>query len=326
MKTFRAEISDTQSVLTPLMARRYESGNTAYNLGQIRETLSKNIAKAYSLLYQVLTGNQAQDDLDVFTVNASNGAFKRFYGPTICCNAKRDGLILLMGSESILLTLKKGKLENLSLPEGMDLAAKVAKEKVGNFDEVIVKVSIYIEGQDTLLVYPIPLRLKIEENDEGQKVEPDFDALEQAFERNIKSLLPMVGDVPQLSDFDGPLIKLSQLDEDSVYKVVGYRACKPSGRLSFILHILPTEPEQGYDKDGEYTVFESELGAEVWGNSSLVGPLSAKPEITEEKPAELIIRGMRQNKSGTTTVDCALIIAQPELKASDLEAELDLDF
>lgn len=325
MQTFRAEISNTNSVLAPLMGRRYDSATTQFTYQEVASQVSKNIAKAYALLYKVLTGNDIPPETTLFTVAAADGAFKRFYAPTICKNSKGDGLILLMGSESIPLKLTKGEFKDIYVPEGMDFTSKLTQEEVGDFKETIVKISIFIEAQDLLMVYPISLRLAITEDENGKKTEPEFDALEQVYSRSTAKLLPMVGDVPNVSNFDGPLLKLSQLDEESVYSVVGVRECKPGGRLSFILHIQPTEEDQGYDKAGEYEMFP-EIGAEVWANTAIKNVLLGKPEISEEKPAELIIRSHRKNKSGTTTTDCALIVQQKAIDPSSLEEELDFDF
>jgi hypothetical protein len=324
MKTFRAEISNTVPQLAPLMARRYGKANTPFTYQEVNQSVSKNLAKAYALLYKILTGNDIQDDTVLFTVNSADGAFKRFYGPSICRNAAGDGLILLMGSESIPLKLVKGQLKDIQIPEGKDFSLKLAQEEVGDFKETVIKFSVFIEADDLILVYPIQLRLQLTEDDKGKKVEPDFDTLEQVFSRSTTKLLPLIGDVPNISDFDGPLIKLSQLDENSVYQVFGVRSCKPGGRLSFIMAIRPTEEDQGYaEENGDYVTFEQ---AEVWGNSAIKNVLQSKPEITEEKPAELVIRGMRTNSSGTTTVDCSLILTQPEIDPATLEEELDFSF
>jgi hypothetical protein len=327
LNTYRPEISTANTALAGLMGRRYESANVSMTYSEVYSSVSPKLAKAYAMFYKILTGNDIADDTVLFTVNSADGAFKRFYGPTICKSTDGKSLVLLLGSESIPLNLVKGTLKDIYVPEEWDFGIKLAKEKIGEYDEIVLKVSLFHEAKEQMLVFPIGVRLHLEEDEAtGKLKEPQFDELETVFSRSTTKLLPFIGDVPNLSNFDGPLVKLSQLDENSVYIIVGYRETKPGGRTTFILQGLPSDVDQGYSKDEEYVVFDPEVGFEVWANTALQNVLMGKPEISEDKPAELIIRGMRTSKQGRTVVDCALILTPTEIDPEKLEAELDFDF
>jgi hypothetical protein len=321
MKTLRAEISSTNRYLAPLMSARYEKSITTVTHQELQSRYSKNLAKAYALLYKILTSKDIQQDTQIFSVKSEACAFKRFYGPQICKGT--NGLVLLMGSETIDLEFTKGGLKNLHIPEGMDVAMKVAEEEYGGFKDIILKISVYIEAQELTIVFPIGLRLVVSEAEDGTKVTPDLDTVETLFTRSPGKFAELIADVPNVNDFDGPLLKLKQLKEGETYEVFGYRAVKPAGRLTFILSIRPTEQGQTYTDDSDPDLENEFEQAEVWANSSLKTALLSEPKIDDENPAQLLIRSVRANKSGTTTVDCALIV---KVQSAIAEDEIDFDF
>jgi hypothetical protein len=151
-------------------------------------------------------------------------------------------------------------------------------------------------------------------------------------ERKPADLIAFIGEVPQggSGNFEGPTLKLGQLDLDT-YKVVGYRAAKPGGRLTFILQLqglMDAEdvPLQVYYKEagGAINGGETEpLGtAQVWANWSLTAFFSTQPEITPENPAELIIRKVKKCPNGYS-VDAAITHDSP---SATVVTEEDLNF
>lgn len=330
MQNFAVTIAQENTALAGYTGKRYTSGQTNITFEQLM-AVSKNTAKALKVLYKVFTGNEPTSDAVAISIKAKDGAFSTFYGPTLCKNDK--GLLLFFGNETIPFTTKKGKLE-ANLPDTIEVKLSFETAKFNGFDETVFKVSVFMEESDTLLTFSLPVRLAPDSTGEKNigdlKREYTPDVLQTLLERKPAELIKVIGEVPQFNDFDGPLLKLAQLEENETYTIIGYRAAKPGGRTTFILHLVgqldnEDQPTQVYEVEKNGSIEEAPLiEAEVWANSSMINFFSTKPEITKESPAELLIRGKKPTKRGVS-VDAAIIWDNPDT-VSVTEDELDFDF
>jgi hypothetical protein len=331
MKTFDASISQENTALAGYTGKRYSEALTKVTFEQLASQ-TKNTAKALKVLYKVFTGNDPKSEDVAISIKAKDHAFSDFYGPSLCKN--ENGLLIYFGDETIPFTTKKGKLE-ANLPETIEVKLSFETTKFNGFDETVFKVTVFMEESETLLTFCLPVRLAPDPTGEKKikdlKEEFTPDVLQTLLERKPTELVKVIGEVPQFNDFDGPLLKLGQLEEGETYTIVGYRGAKPGGRQTFILRLMGNHdeatdmPTQSYEveKDGEL-IEEPLTEAEVWANSSMVNFFSNKPAITPNSPAELLIRSKKETKRGIS-VDAAIIFDSPDTVAIE-EDDLDFDF
>jgi microcystin-dependent protein len=330
MKTFDASICQENTALASYTGKRYSDTLTKVTFEQLASQ-TKNTAKALKVLYKVFTGRDPKAEDVAISIKAKNHAFSDFYGPTLCKNEK--GLLIYFGDETIPFTTKRGKLE-VDLPETIEVKLSFETVKFNGFDETVFKVTIFMEESETLLTFCLPVRLAPDSSGEKKikdlKEEFTPDVLQTLLERKPGELIKAIGEVPQFNGFDGPLLKLSQLEEGEIYSIIGYRGAKPSGRQTFILRLLGNldeeqKPTQTYEVEQNGEIKEAPLTeAEVWANSSMFNFFNNKPAITSENPAELLIRGKKETKRGVS-VDAAIIFDSPDTVAVE-EDNLDFDF
>lgn len=329
MNNFNLTISTENASLATLTGRRYTKGLTNYTFDELA-TVSKNTVGALKMLYKVVKGEDPAGDAVAMSVKSEDGAFKRFYGPTLCKN--ENGLLLFFGNESINFTVsKKGVfVPTVPLPESIEVKLSFEKTKLNGYDELAFKVSIFNEATDTLITFSLPFRVE----DVNILKNMTADTLQSMLDRKLTDLIALIGEIPQggSSDFEGPMLKLGQLDLDT-YLITDYRAAKPGGRLTFILQIEGLrspdgEPLQSFYKEagGSINGGETEplVKAQVWANFALVSFFATEPNITPETPAELLIRHVKKSVNGYT-VDAAVTHDTPST-VSVTEEDLDFNF
>jgi hypothetical protein len=326
LNNFNLTISTENLSLASLTGRRYPKNSTVFTLDELTE-ISRNTVGALKMLYRIFKGTDPTGDTNCVSVKSILGAFKRFYGPVLC--KASDGLVLYFGDEAIPFTTKKGSLVLPSaLPETVEVKLAFDRAQLNGFDELVFKISVYNEANDTLITFCLPFRVADTDSLKGLAA----DTLQTMLERKPADLIAFIGEVPQggSGNFEGPTLKLGQLDLDT-YLITGYRPAKPQGRLTFILQLqglmdAKDVPLQVYYKEagGAINGGETEpMGtAQVWANWSLTAFFSTQPEITPENPAELIIRKIKKCPNGYS-VDAAITHDSP---SSTVVTEEDLNF
>ena len=322
MQTFTCSIATENTSLAQLTGRKYTRGMNEFTFEQLTQ-LSKNTAKALSVLYKLVSGQEPAPEQQAFVISAQAGAFKRFYGP--CLAAKDDSLVIAFGKDYFPITTKKGQLV-AELPEGVDAKLSFQVYEMNGFDEVVFKLVVSIDATDTLLTFPLPLRLA------DYKAElPEIDALNAMFERKPEQVIALLDEPYDGSgSFDGPTLKLGNLLNEETYTVTGYRAVNTSNGPTFMVQIAGER--EGDELLQEYLLNASvdDKGdtepldkAEVWANGTIKGFLNSGPAITPETPAQLQVRSKKKTKTGYITVEVGLIFDSPDIVAVE---EDDLDF
>jgi len=320
MKLFNSPISTENASLGAYTGRRYNKGFNSISFTDL-ESVSKNTSKSLSVLYRVFAGIEPEADATAISIAVESGAFKRFYGPTL--SQKDDQLAIDFNGTALTFETKKGALI-AGLPEGVDVKLGFESIDLNGFKETTFKVSIFIESSDTLLVFNLPIRFA----DYKAEKATTTDVLSTMLERKPKDLVAKLDTPYAGSDFDGPTLKLGQLITGEVYAITSVRAVNTTHGSSYMFTIEPTTPGQTYLEVASIEDTEEEVAleqAEVWSNQPLKSFFGSQPNITQENPAQLLIRGKKATKSGNITVDAACMFDSPDVVAVD-EEDLDFNF
>lgn len=341
MKTIVASISPVTKAFGPLTTRRYNTKNNPL----LHSDCPKSIQKILHLVGGLFSYD-FQDDDQIGTIASEGGGFKKLYGPVLCKND--DKVILYIAGQELHVTAKlfKETIIEISGKQVVVQAKFKSFDLTGMGEELCFSLEFFIESSDTLVTFYCGVRVA---DYEAEYTDDQFNGYGK---RSIKSLVEVLGDIPSGEWFAGPTLKLSQLPTNS-YMVVGYRGFAVDNRTSYIMRLLVSEalhyylePEKRDEPEVQMTpiaqAFDEGVDAfpegcpqdeegnlltqiEVWGNKSIAQNLGFEPVITEEKPAELIIRGAKVRKDKKVNVYCSLIAQTDESSLADDE-DLEFDF
>lgn len=219
-------------------------------------------------------------------IKSKAGLFDRTYSPAVY---NKEGVV----------TIRWGKLA-IPLQAFIDGGADVSLAEVGNGDVKDYVVTILVLEADG---YPDGISMNFALRIEGElKNRPSFQTFVAAFKsKNSKEKFP-----PMLQAFPtgegGNTKKLQDLGIGE-FEVIGY-SCRSGGQFgdSYSVHLSESK------ENGEFA------GLKVYANKSIQPQLQAGVTISPAMPATLVISDIKQNKTGKTVVDCALLTAVGSLK------------
>jgi len=341
MKNVVASISTSTRAFGPLTTRRYETKNTPLLLKDCPKSINKIVNLVGGLFKQ-----EFEPEDQIGTISSEGGGFKKLYGPVLCQN---DGkVILYMAGQELHVTSKL--FQEVQMEINGNKVIVLAKFKNYNLtglgDELCFSLEFFNEDSDTMVTFYCGVRVA------DYEAEYTDDQFTNYGKRSVKSLVEALGEIPSNEWFDGPTLKLSQLPIDS-YMVIGYRGFTVDNRVSYIMRLLvsenltyypdPTAREtpdvemlniaeafeegveafpEGNPTDGDGNLLTE---VEVWANKSVGQNLSFEPVITEEKPAELIIRGVKVRRDGKVNVYASIIAKTDDTVLSE-DDDLEFDF
>lgn len=286
------------------------------------------LQKGYKWLFQVL-GAEATDETICFSVKAEQESFSSFMGATLCA---KDGVLGIgIGGDFYPLPIDpKGKFNGvLKVADGDEEEVEYGFEKVtiGGYEEIAFKISLTrAKGEKTLtMVLYCPLRLE----DYKKKKDLKLEDLSTYLKRSHTKLIGLLAAPPEISNFDGDTISVDQLpypleEGFTHWDVVKFKAVNMGSRVSYLMEIRGEISEEN-DMPMRHYLTKNEDGSkgdpvafervQVWANKPLVPFFQSEPEITEENPAKLIIREVKEypTKSGKiqTFVDTAIRFESP---------------
>lgn len=297
IQTIEASLGTENKALAPFQTRRYDNKYTPITFGELNQ-VSPQMASAWGLFVQWLSGEKPNDADIAFTIRANEGVFDRIFGATLC--RKDDQIGFMVGNKFYPVNFKKGVPE---APDGLEVGASFAMAKLNGYESVYFNVNIYVEAKSANVTYTVPVRLTEQAMDESSS------NLNTFLKRDLKALRNALDEFPNLSG--GLTLKLNQLDLGT-YRVTGYRAVNAKHGVTYILDIEGQGGDIVYSLEpmGMLTMGESANidKCSVWANYKLSSVLSLDPVITPEKPAELQVASMRKTKAGHVSVDVALIV------------------
>lgn len=300
------DISTNSPEFVVLSGREFTKNYTPLPNQNLPKQLRDNLSKFYT----VLTGeSEFPLEDNTFLIKAYEGAYTRMFGPVLKVgNPEVEGLeesqfYIQWGNRFIPVSFQPGKF----FANGSEVDAEF-----GEFD-------FSGRGQDVALL------LSIDDDNGGQMVLPiavrfsDWDnpieanVLNKLFKKTPDQLLSLIqkattnkgsGRLEATHEVDFKVLEVKRH-----YEVVGYYPCKTSYGLSYRIFIKDyPEPDA--------------IGC-AWAHSSLRPLLSAKPEITVDKPAVLVLQSKELLDTGKVRIRSSLFLSQQQ---HGDESALNLDF
>ncbi len=313
LKKFTVSISNEDQNLALLQCKNY---NANFNPFSYKELPKKNVAKSLKMLEFCLKGDYPNDDDTILAVKAENGIYSKFYGPMVL--KKEDQLGIQIFDRFYPLSLNDGNITGEHIPESVEVSVEFEKVTFNDFENVIVKFSIFNEDADTLVSIYVPVKWVDFKN------QPEVELVQRYLKKNPTKLLEYVGEKGKGGD-NLPTIKLKQLEIGDKFQVVDYQHIKFQNRQAFLLTIIP-DSTSGYYYPNPESEDTEQLPEKfkVWSNTELLRYLSSNPVIDEDNPASLLIRDKKKTSKGVS-VSTPLIISETSFNDDD-EDELDFDF
>jgi hypothetical protein len=292
-----------------LSGRQYQKDYTPLP----NQNLPKALRSDLERFFTTLTSNtELPLEENTFLIKATDGAYNRIFGPVLKSGSSEvegleDGkLYIQWGQHFIPVEMKSGALVTT---DGKEIDAEFGVYNFsGRGEDVALLLSLDEDGGQ--VVMPIVVRFADWDNPLEAK----------ALNTLLKKSPELIVDVIQKASkkTGGTYTKIEpthevdfkSLEVKRPYEVIGYYPCKTTYGTSFRLFI------QDFPSVGD-------IGC-AWAHSSLRPLLSARPEITPEKPASLVIQYKDTNEStGKTRIRSSLFLSVQEV---DDDSILNLDF
>ena len=310
IKVLKLNLTHTNPQLVPLYIVDSQTSYVDNSLEKIKN-YAPSVAAGISYIYKALTGEILETE-KLVVAQYKSGAFNKAFGPGVYRNAQTNELYLDFGNDKpVAISLVKSK--GVSFPsaeEGADLEATF--QMVNPFDtgeDLYLKLELTLEEKAVAIIfYALVRRASFDD-----EIDPDaVGNLVKRFPDNFKAL---VGTAPTGTKFDGELLKLSDLEINVDYQVVGYRAVETSYGTSYIMRVAAHESVNELTNGKEF---------EVWTNSPLKAVFGANPVATPEAPAKLVVTDKRTNKQGKVVVGASVI--PQSYQTSEVFNDFALDF
>jgi hypothetical protein len=312
LKKFTVSLSNEDKNLSLLQCKEY---NSNFNQFKFFELPKKNLAKSLKMLEFCLKGDYPSDEDTILAVKAENGIFKKFYGPMVLKKDNQLGVQIF--DRFYELNLEEGYMVGDHIPDNVEVSVEFEKVTFNDFENVVVKFSIFNEDADTLVSIYVPVKWV------DFKDQPEVELVQRFLKKNSSKLLEYVGEKGNGGD-NLPALKLKQLEIGDKFLVSDYQHIKFQNREAFLLTIIPDDTSGYYypnvDSDETEPLPQK---FKVWSNSELVRYLSSNPVIDENNPATLLIRDKKKTAKGVS-VSTPLIVSESSF--TDDEEELDFNF
>jgi hypothetical protein len=301
------DLSTNAPQLAPLAGREYNSEYTSLPNANLPKALRKDL----DTMFQFLVGEELPLDENTFLVKSRDGVYFRLFGPVLKAGAEgvegtSDGqLYIQWGPRYLPLSAVNG---GFTKPDGTVIEAEFGSYNFsGRGEDPALFVSVDVE--DGQLVLPVAVRFTDWENPTEPK------ALNALLKKKPEDVVALVQKVAAKgSGSGGPRIEADsevdfrELDIQVPYEVINYYPCKTSYGLTYRI-MINNFPEEGQV-------------AGAWAHSSIRPLLSAKPEISREKPAVLTLRSKEELDNNKIRIRSTLLLSRQETS----EGELNLDF
>lgn len=301
------DLSTNAPQLAPLAGREY----TSEYISLPNANLPKALRKDLDVVFQFLVGEELPLDENTFLIKSRDGVYFRLFGPVLKAGAEgiegtSDGKVYIQwGPRYLPLTLVKG---GFVRPDGTEIEAEFGSYNFsGRGEDPALFISVDTESGQ--LVLPVAVRFSDWENPTEPK------ALNALLKKKPEDVIALVQKVTAKgSGGSGPRIEADsevdfrELDVQVPYEVINYYPCKTSYGLTYRI-MINNFPEEGQI-------------AGAWAHSSIRPLLSAKPEITREKPATLTLRSKEELDNNKIRIRSTLLLSRQEVT----EEDLNLDF
>lgn len=302
------DVATDSDSLVMLAAREYTSDYTALP----NANLPKRLRQQLNAVYTHLTGEDLPLEENTFLVKAVEGSYNRLFGPVLNVGSDEvegtqpDRLYIRWGPRYIPLTLGKGV---MSREDGTELEVEFGTYNFsGRGEDPALFVSLETENGVT---YQLPIAVRFE--DYQNPIEAK--ALNVMFKKNPAQLLDVLQRVRAKSSGGGQNldeVDLRFLEVGQAYEIVGYRPCKTKFGQSYRV-VVKDYPEVGQNSEG-------------WARPNMKKILAMGPDISEENPAEYIIRHREQTDDNKYRIQDTFLLSVQSQSYSDDEEALNLAF
>lgn len=301
------DISTNSPEFVVLSGRQYSKDYTALPNQNLPKGLRSDLERFFCFLTQAPALPLEEN---TFLIKSNEGAYTRIFGPVLKVGTSEieglqdDQLYIQWGPHFIPVVAEPGVFKT---QDGRELDAEFG---VYNFsgrgeDPALLLSLDEAEGQ---VVMPIVVRFEDWDNPLEAK------ALNTLLKKSPEKLVGVIQKASAKKSSGSRIeatheVDFKELEVKRPYEVIGYYPCKTSYGVSYRIFIKDfPEPEA--------------IGCS-WAHSSLRPLLSARPEITPEKPASLVLQHKELTDAGKMRIRSTLFLSHQE---TDDDTVLNLDF
>jgi hypothetical protein len=299
-------VSTDSDALVMLAAREYTSDYTALPNANLPKDLRRDLGRVFELL----TGEEFPLEENTFLIKSVEGSYNRLFGPVLNVgNSEVEGtqdgqLYVRWGPRFIPLGLQKGSMTNYA---GAELEVEFGTYNFSGRGEDAALFISYEADNGTTYQLPVAVRFTDWENPIEAK------ALNAMLKKSPDQILTVVQPASAKSGGGGNLdeVDLRFLEVGQPYEIVGYRGCKTKFGNSYRV-VVKDYPEEGQNSEG-------------WARPGMKKILATSPDISEDNPAEYIIRHREQTDDNKYRIQDAFLLSVQTISEAG-EGELNLNF
>lgn len=294
------DVATDSEALVMLAAREYTSDYTALP----NANLPKALRNQLSLVYEFLTGEELPLEENTFLVKALDGSYNRLFGPVLNVGSSEvegledSRLYIRWGQKYIPLNLSKGA---MTLDDGREVEVEFGQY---NFSGRGEDAALFVSYEsDSGVTYQLPVAVRFE--DWEHPVESK--ALNVMLKKSPEQILTVVQKAKAKGSSGGNYeeVDLRFLEVGKSYEIIGYRSCKTKFGASYRV-LVKDYPEIGQISEG-------------WARPSMKKILATSPAITEEDPAEYIIRAREKTEDNKYRIQDAFLLSVQSYSDDDGE-------
>lgn len=302
------QVGTSSPELATLAGREYTSEYTSLPNANLPRAMRQGLDRVFT----ALTGTELPLEENTFLIKSQDGVYTRLFGPILKAGSddvegtEAGKFYIQWGNRFIPVSLGK---EGLTTESGNVIESEFAEFNFsGRGNDHALMVSIDDEDGSGQTVLPIAVRFVDYQNPADLKVLNSLTKKDKAAQiiPLIEQVRPRGSGGLKRADHD---VEFRDLKVDVPYQVTAYRAVKTTYGISYriVINNYPAEGETG----------------EAWAHSSLRSLLSTQPEISEEKPALLVLKDKQVTTDGKVKIRCSLILSQQKEVSED---DLNLNF
>lgn len=304
------DISTNSPEFVVLSGRQYSKDYTALP----NQNLPKQLRRDLETFFCFLTSNaELPLEENTFLIRSIEGVYNRIFGPVLKVgtseveNLEDNVLYIQWGQHFIKLDISTPNV--IKTQDGKELDCEFGTFNFsGRGDDPALLISL--DEPSGQVVLPIVVRFADWENPLEAKA---LNALLKKSPSKLLEVLQKASKKPTASSYQKieatHEVDFKALEVKRPYTVVGYYPCKTTYGINYRI-FLKDYPQI------------NDIGC-AWAHSSLRPLLSAKPEITQDKPASLVLQHKEMTEAGKMKIRSTLFLSYQD---NDSDEVLNLDF